>query len=84
MLVHIKLLEELDENMNWDYDKTKIIAHEEIKKYDTFIEFIHSLKKHEAPLIVGDDWYMIEDYALNFPNDSETIPCIYIFVTEYC
>ena len=84
MLVHIKLLDVLDENNNWDYDKVKTIGYEHVKNIDTFVEFIHSLKKHKAPLIIGDNWYLIEDYALNFPNDFETLLCFYIYVTEYC
>ena len=84
MLVHIKLLDEVDEHMNYDYEKAKLIGHQKIEDIDKFVEFIHSLKKYEAPLFINNDWYIIEEYGLYFPTDSDSLLCFQIYVTLYC
>ena len=80
MLVHIKLLKCNEEYDDWDYESATTIAFYKVKSYDKFLRFIQSLKKSHGDMIIGSDWYTVEDYALNFPTDKDSVPCFYVYV----
>ena len=82
MLVHILELSVNSEYNDWDYEHTKFLKAYKIKSYDKFIRFIQSLKKYHKEIIIDDNWYSVEDYALNFPTDNDHVPCIYVYVSE--
>ena len=83
MLVHIKELHLNSESDDWDYDNAKFLAAHKIKNIDTFVKFIQVLKKHRKDILIGDEWYTVEDYALCFPTDHESLPCLYVYVIGY-
>lgn len=83
MLVHIKELDVSPLHDDWDYENAKTIAARTIKTYDKFIRFVHEIKKHKIDLIVGENWYTVEDYAFSFPDDSDMVPILYVYVVSY-
>lgn len=83
MLVHIRELSCLPDYADWDYDNTKFIAAHEIKDYDKFVKFVQTLKKYGKDLIVNDEYYTVEDYAFVFPQNSDSVPCLYVYVSGY-
>ena len=83
MLVHIRKLSICPDYDGWDYDNTKFIAAHEIKDYDKFIKFVQSLKKYNQDIIVDGECYTVEDYAFIFPNDKDSVPCLYVYVSGY-
>ena len=87
MLVHIKLLSEFIEtstSCEYDYEKTTTIGYTNVEDYDRYVEFVQKLINHKKPLIIGENWYNVEDYGFNFPENSTCMPCLYIYVSEYC
>ena len=83
MLVQIKQVHTLENLDEWDYENAKFVAAHRIKSYDKFVRFIQTLKKYHKDLIVNDKFYTVEDYAFNFPADSDTLPCLYVYVSAY-
>lgn len=85
MLIHVKLLTSfLSDELDYDYEKTKILATETVYDYDTYISFINKLKEYDKPLILKDEWYRIEDFGFKFPEDSTYTHVFYIYVSEWC
>ena len=83
MLVHIKEVSPLPDRAEWDFENTKFVQAYKVKSYDKFLRFIQTLKKYHKDLIVGDNWYTVEDYAFCFPENNESVPCLYVYVVSY-
>ena len=83
MLVHIREVTFVPNSDQIDYDTSKYVTSYKVKSYDTFVKMIQTFKKHRKDILIGDSWYTVEDYALSFPNDSEHVPVIYVYVISY-
>lgn len=89
MIVHVKLLSEWMDHFDdtnepeYNYSKTKLIATDDIEDYDKFVSLLQVLQKNNKPFIIGEDWYTIEDFGLNFPEGSANVPVIYIYVSKW-
>ena len=81
MLVHFVELHFSDDYDDFDYDNCKCINAFTVKDYHRFIKFIKAMKNHEC--VLDNKWYTIQDYVFQLPKDSDSLPCIKIFVIEY-
>lgn len=77
--VEPKLLSESD---NWDYDAYHVISAFDVKDYQRFIKFIETMKGREC--VLNDKWYTVDSYMFNLPRDSDYVPCIRVYIAEYC
>ena len=81
MLVQFLLLGLSETTSGFDYEHCKVLSARKIKTYDKFIKYIKAMVHHDV--IIEDQWYTIDSYALSFPSDHEMIPCLKVFVYEY-
>ena len=83
MLVHIKELHSLPDLEDWDYEHAMTIAATKVKTYDKFVRFVEQLKKKNKDLIIGENWYTVEDYSFSFPKNDDHVPCLNVYVVSY-
>ena len=81
MLIHFVQPQFSDEYDDYDYDNYKVINAFTVKDYHRFIKFIQAMKGHEVDL--DGTWYTIETYVFKLPKDSDSLPCLMIYVEEY-
>lgn len=64
------------------YEDAKYLAAFEVKDYGEFIKMITLLKENneEYDIAVGEEWYSIDTWVFNFPENDEILPCINVYV----
>lgn len=63
-------------------DATFLKAYRE-NDYASFVKMLSYLKDNgesEGQIAVGDEWYFLDTYVFCFPEDSERLPCINVYV----
>ena len=85
MLVHLvepTLLKDAD---GWDYDNFQILGTMKIDSYDTFMKFIAQYKDEglEKFIEYRGKWYTLLEYCFVFPQGSDYVPLLRLYVTEY-
>lgn len=64
------------------YEDAKYLAGFKVDDYGEFIKMITELKNNdeEYHISVGDEWYSIDTWIFNFPENDEILPCINVYV----
>ena len=83
MIIHLVEPKLSDEYDDWDYDHFTIIDSTRIKDYDRFLKFIKQFKDKMMPIEYKGHWYMLLEYVFVFPEDSDHLPVIRLYVTKY-
>ena len=66
------------------YENAKFLSAFIENRYGEFIRMLRELKngKEEFQISVGENWYTIDTYIFSFPENSEMLPCINVYVYE--
>lgn len=77
----IRLLE-LNYGKDDPYTDAKYLAGFYEKNYGEFVRMIREMKNNgeEYQLSVKDDWYTLDSYVFNFPENSDMLPCVDVYV----
>ena len=62
-------------------DNAHYLAGYEFENIDKIIEFVKSMKGKD--LRINDEYYTIEDWIWNFPQDFDSLSCLDIYVLSY-
>jgi len=64
------------------YEDAKYLSGFKTDNYGEFMKMLSELKNNseEFNIAVGEEWYTIDTYVFSFPKDSDSLPCINIYV----